>query len=139
MNATHPPSSSSNPDNLALKLENLFLSSLSRTGRTSQGFPIVGAGAYAGLSTLRNKFAAIVNAEIAKLRQDRHDARSDITKCGERLHKEKDRLKYLNRKLGEKRDSHYIAAQEYKKARGVLVAARIDVADSETLHRKRNW
>ena len=124
-----PPHGTSNPTHQFPKVEIRYpdpRSSLSMEGRTREGFPIVGAGAYAGLSALRNKIAGVVDADMAKLKQDRADCRGDVAKLGSRLGEEKERLKYIHRKLNEKRDTHDRATEEYRKAHAVLVAARID-------------
>ena len=109
-------------------------SSLSTEGRTRDGFPIVGAGAYAGISTMRNKFAVLVQSELAKLKEDRQNAREDLNILGLRYREEKERLDIMTRELGDMAESQGKATAEYERAEGVLAAARINNLGTDTGH-----
>ena len=124
-----------NPVTPRVKVESTvlnFRSSLDQTGRTRAGYPVVGAGAYAGLSTLRNKIAVIVEAEIVKLKQSREVAGADVEKLTARFNEEKDRLKFVKRKVEEKAGSYNRAIEEHERAQDVVTASHMDTMGPES-------
>ncbi|KAG0601200.1 hypothetical protein M758_11G092000 [Ceratodon purpureus] len=82
------------------------------------------ASTFSGLALLRHAIETAVKNARNDLCMSSHDKKCEVSNLKSKLAEEKARLKYMNRKLSEKTDSHVRARQEYDYARGVCVNAR---------------
>ena len=99
-------------------------------------FPRVFAAAVSGFTVVRPALLEVLETKIMNLRQSRQDEFASVASAQRRLEEEKDRLKFVERKLGEKIDSHERATEEYERARAVLIAARVDETNVTTADQK---
>ena len=101
-----------------------------------EGIPPVFAAAVSGFSVVRPALLEVVEAEIMKLRQTRHDKFALVATSQGRLEQEKERLKFMERKVAEEKRSHDRASEEHERAQQLLIAARADEANLTTPEEK---
>ena len=117
------------PDDVPIKYEPADPSTHRDLGKMSvadNAFHSMTSATFAGLSKLRLAIENEVNQQRNKLCMDSHDEKESLESLQVKLTEEKERLKYINRKLAEKVDSHGRACDEYERARQVCIAARQD-------------
>ena len=104
---------------------------------TSQrGSRTLDVGGVNALVHLRTIVSESVNAERMRLQAARHDAEKTVSNVRRRLAEEWERLKFIERKVREKSDSHDRAAAEFQRARDVLEAAKFDEGMPATKEQK---
>ena len=88
-----------------------------------QAFQTMTAAAFSGLSLLRPAIESAVKAARNDLYQSLHDTKCGVSALKSKLIEEKERLKYVNRKLSGKKASHARAREGYERAQEVCAAA----------------
>lgn len=140
-NPNQPSSSSAVP----VKVKSNFLSphrTEEITGDNAANSDVSGVDVAAinGLIKLRVSVGHLVDSEIMRLRSARHEAFSPVANISLHLEEEKERLKHVNRKQGEKQASYDRAVVEYEQARAVLLGAQDEgeptATTGQTLQRK---
>ena len=86
-------------------------------------FQSMTASTFSGLALLRPAIETVVKNARNDLCMSSHELKCEVSTLKSKLMEEKARLKYVNRKLSEKTDSHVRARQEYDRARGVCINA----------------
>lgn len=81
---------------------------------------------FAGLALIRGAMEQAVITQRNNLCMSSHNEKRDVAQIKSRLAEEKERLKYINRKLAEKTASHDRACDELQRARVVCATARQD-------------
>ena len=98
------------------------------TGATNDGseFVRIDSAVIAALFRLRGSVVNLVDAEKMRLQNDRHAAFAPVTKISSTVDEERERMKHINRKLAEKKESYDLAVAEYEQSRAFLAAAHHD-------------
>ncbi|KAG0597164.1 hypothetical protein M758_UG316900 [Ceratodon purpureus] len=89
-----------------------------------------------GLMQVLNGVAAAVQAELLKIRGASHAALLELQQKQSRLHDERERLKFVNKKCIKKTATLERASKEFECARGVLLRARAKNSAANTGNQK---
>ena len=110
---------------------------LSRLCPNGEFVPDLLCSAMRGMLLVQSGMDDLVDTERNKVMEARHEALNKLRQSRERVKAEKERLKYVERKLVENRDSHNRVIAEFESARNVLSAAKLEEAETDNVQPKR--
>lgn len=109
---------------------------LSRLCPNGEFLPELVCAGMMGLLLIRNRVEELVDQERDRMMEIRHDSLTTIRQTRSRVKAEKDRLRYIERKLAEKRNSHQRALKEFDSAQSVLLGAKLDRGEAVAMELK---